>query len=87
MAGNMLRTVGRRMEALGLTLRVTPEALTLLAETGYDPAYGARPLRRIIRRSVEDAAAEALLSGALREGDLLRVEAEDGKITLRREGD
>ncbi|MBQ3424612.1 MAG: ATP-dependent Clp protease ATP-binding subunit [Clostridia bacterium] len=86
-AGNMLRTVGRRMEALGLTLRVTPEALTLLAETGYDPAYGARPLRRIIRRSVEDAAAEALLSGALREGDLLRVEAEDGKITLRREGD
>ena len=85
-AENMLRGVEQRMEGLGLGLTVTPEALSLLAETGFDPVYGARPLRRTIRSEVEDAAAEALLSGALREGDTARVEAEDGKIVVRKAG-
>ena len=84
-AETMLRGVEQRMAGLGLELRVEEEAVALLAETGYDPLYGARPLRRAIRAQVEDAAAEALLGGTLREGDTALVEVRDGKIAVRKE--
>ena len=73
-----------RMEELGLSLTVSPEALQTLSEAGYDPKYGARPLRRLIRARIEDAAAEALLSGALRQGDAVLAAAEAGEIVLRK---
>lgn len=56
------------MKALGVTLRFTDRALETLADQGFDPDYGARPLRRTIRAQVEDVAAEQLLSGALQAG-------------------
>ena len=56
------------MKALGVTLRFTDRALETLADQGFDPDYGARPLRRTIRAQVEDVAAEQLLSGALQPG-------------------
>ena len=83
-AEKMLREVGERMEELGLSLTVSPEALQALSEAGYDPKYGARPLRRLIRTRIEDAAAEALLSGALRQGDAVLASAEAGEIVLRK---
>ncbi|MDO9128953.1 MAG: hypothetical protein Q7U34_03715, partial [Anaerolineales bacterium] len=56
----------------------------LLAEQGYDPEMGARPLRRIIQLKVEDPLSDALLSGTFQEGDAIVVEVEEDDVTLRR---
>ena len=84
-AGNMLAEVGRRMEKLGLKLRYADSALELLAEKGFDPVYGARPLRRTIQGSVEDVIAEMLLEGKIKAGDKLIAKAEDGKVIIEKE--
>ncbi|NEE33581.1 hypothetical protein G3M53_50080, partial [Streptomyces sp. SID7982] len=63
------------------TLDVTPEALAWLAQEGNDPAYGARPLRRLIQTAIGDRLAKEILSGEVRDGDTVRVDrAEDGLI-------
>ncbi len=81
-AANMLKTVSARVEGLGVKLTVTEEALDKLAEQGFDPVYGARPLRRTIQSVVEDAVAEKLLDGTLKTGDTAAAEVCDGKIVL-----
>ncbi|MGN7800486.1 ATP-dependent Clp protease ATP-binding subunit [Leifsonia sp. 22587] len=65
----MQRLTERRLE-----LAVTPDARAWLAERGYDPIYGARPLRRLMQREIEDRLATALLAGEIRDGDLVRVD-------------
>ncbi|WP_297210029.1 ATP-dependent Clp protease ATP-binding subunit [uncultured Flavonifractor sp.] len=82
-ARRMLEQVGSRLAALGVTLAWTEEALDLLARQGFDPSYGARPLRRTIRAGVEDPAAEGLLSGGLGRGDTALVCLEEGGLRLR----
>ena len=59
-----------------LTVGVTPEARAWLASRGYDPVYGARPLRRLIQREIEDRLARAILAGEVRDGDTVRVHLE-----------
>lgn len=81
-ASGMTEAVARRMRSLGVEITVTEGALELLADEGFDPVYGARPLRRTVRTRIEDQAAEMLLSGALSAGDALEIAARDGKITL-----
>ena len=81
-ARGMTGAVCERMRALGVQLEVTDAALNLLAERGFDPAYGARPLRRCICTDLEDPAADALLNGTVSPGDLLVADARDGKIVL-----
>ena len=81
-ARRMLDTVGQRLEKRGVALRTGEEALDLLARDGFDPAYGARPLRRTIRAQVEDPAAELLLSGTLKQGAALLADAREGKVAL-----
>ena len=62
-----------------LTVAVTPAARSWLASRGYDPIYGARPLRRLMQREIDDRLARAILSGDARDGDAVRVDvAEDG---------
>ena len=61
-------------------------ALELLAQAGYDPENGARPLRRVLRTQVEDAAAEALLAGTLKPGSCAALRVEDGSVKLCVEG-
>jgi ATP-dependent Clp protease ATP-binding subunit ClpB len=69
----------RRLEARRLELAVTPDARRWLAERGYDPIYGARPLRRLMQHEIDDRLATALLAGEVRDGDLVRVDiAPDG---------
>ncbi|GAA4072118.1 ATP-dependent chaperone ClpB [Microbacterium laevaniformans] len=69
----------RRLRDRRLTLAVTPDARAWLAERGYDPIFGARPLRRLIQSEIQDRLAMALLSGGVRDGDLVRVDvAADG---------
>ncbi|WP_082581555.1 ATP-dependent Clp protease ATP-binding subunit [Leifsonia sp. Root227] len=69
----------RRLQERRLELAVTPDARRWLAERGYDPIYGARPLRRLMQREIDDRLATELLSGEIRDGDLVRVDlAETG---------
>ena len=83
-ASVMTVTVEKRMESLGIKMSISAEALSLLAEKGYDPVYGARPLRRAVRSMLEDPAAEKLLTGELKKGDCAEAGVADGVITLCR---
>ena len=75
--------VSRRLVESGITLELTDAALTLLAREGYDPAYGARPLRRVIQRRVENPLARRILAGEFGQGDTVRVDASpDGELTF-----
>ena len=84
-ARRMLKATVQRAAALGVTLTVEDAAVERIADEGFDPLYGARPLRRVIRAEVEDAVAELLLSGALHAGGAARIAAEDGALRVRRE--
>ncbi|WP_432004674.1 ATP-dependent chaperone ClpB [Streptomyces parvus] len=80
-AGLQIDRLAKRLADRRLTLDVTPEALAWLAQEGNDPAYGARPLRRLIQTAIGDRLAKEILSGEVRDGDTVRVDrAEDGLI-------
>jgi ATP-dependent Clp protease ATP-binding subunit ClpB len=66
--------LGRRLSARRLTLTVTPAAKEWLALTGFDPVYGARPLRRLVQSAIGDKLAKALLSGTITDGDEVVVD-------------
>ncbi|MDZ8172975.1 ATP-dependent Clp protease ATP-binding subunit [Microbacterium xanthum] len=78
----------RRLKDRRLALAVTPDARTWLAERGYDPVFGARPLRRLIQSEVQDRLAMALLSGHVRDGDVVRVDmaADGSSLVLTSDG-
>jgi len=79
----------RRLTDRRLQLAVTPDARTWLAERGYDPVYGARPLRRLMQHEIDDALARAILSSTIADGDVVRVdvapEGTDGLVVSRME--
>ena len=81
-AGRMTADFAARLREKGVALRVEDGAAAALAELGYDPAYGARPLRRALRRVLEDPAAQMLLEGKLRPGDTLRLSVREGRPAL-----
>jgi ATP-dependent Clp protease ATP-binding subunit ClpC len=78
-----LDKVAARLTEHNLTLTATPEALSALADQGFDPEFGARPLRRVIQQRVEDPLSDKLLSGVFADGDAITVSVgEDGEIVL-----
>ncbi len=77
-----LRGVRDRLAARKLTLQVTETAVDALAEEGYDPTYGARPLKRVIQRRLQDPIAMAILEGRFSEGATILVDASNGQITI-----
>jgi ATP-dependent Clp protease ATP-binding subunit ClpB len=77
-----LGRLARRIEEAGYHLEVTPAAHTHLAEAGYDPVYGARPLKRVIQRELQDPLALRLLQGEFRQGETIRVGAAKGGLTF-----
>ncbi|MDR2357988.1 MAG: ATP-dependent Clp protease ATP-binding subunit [Oscillospiraceae bacterium] len=79
-SAKMLDTVKDRIGAMGVEIAVEDSALDALSEKGFDPVYGARPLRRAIQSAVEDAAAEKLLDGGIKSGDRVTISAVDGVI-------
>jgi ATP-dependent Clp protease ATP-binding subunit ClpC len=79
-----LRKVAQRVEEHSIILTAVPAALDLLAERGFDPEMGARPLRRVIQHTVEDPLSDALLSGDFEDGDSVVVDVIDGEIKLHR---
>jgi len=78
----MLKDVERRLRENGLSLEVTDAARTLLAHKGYDPQYGARPLRRAIEHLVEDPLSEEMLKGRFHPGETVRIDVQDGEIVF-----
>ncbi|WP_205695997.1 ATP-dependent chaperone ClpB [Conexibacter sp. SYSU D00693] len=80
--GLQLERVLARARERGVEVEVTPAARELLGELGYDPTYGARPLKRVIQRHLVDPLALALLDGRFREGDAVRADARDGEVVL-----
>jgi ATP-dependent Clp protease ATP-binding subunit ClpB len=74
--------LGRRLSDRRLTLTVTPAAREWLAVTGFDPVYGARPLRRLIQSAIGDRLARALLSGEIMDGDTVVVDLDESADAL-----
>ena len=77
-----LDALGRRLAARRITLDVTDAAKEWLAVTGWDPAYGARPLRRLVQQAIGDRLAKALLAGEVRDGDTVRVDLDESADAL-----
>ncbi|WP_237199309.1 ATP-dependent chaperone ClpB [Rothia nasimurium] len=72
--GLQIASMARRLEDRRLTLDVTPAATEWLGLAGYDPAYGARPLRRLVQREIGDRLAKGILAGSIKDGDTVRVD-------------
>jgi ATP-dependent Clp protease ATP-binding subunit ClpB len=81
--GLLAAGVSRRLAESGITLELTDAALTLLAREGYDPVYGARPLRRALQRELENPLARRLLAGEFKPGDTVRIDVSpEGGLTF-----
>jgi len=78
----LLEHTRRRLKAQDVEVEFTDEAVALLAEEGFDPEFGARPLRRTIQRRVDNELASMVLSGSLNPDDKVIVRAEEGRLTF-----
>lgn len=83
----MMKDLHKRLAEQNITMEVTAEAKAKLVEDGYDPAYGARPLRRTIQRQVEDPLAEDLLRSRYKSGDVVKVDVTKDGIALLKDGE
>ncbi|MCG8473649.1 MAG: ATP-dependent chaperone ClpB [Desulfobacterales bacterium] len=79
-----LARLSRRLHRRGVRLDLLPEAVSHLAEAGFDPVFGARPLKRAIQKEIENPLAVALLKGAFGEGDRIQVRLENGAISFHK---
>jgi len=79
-----LERLRKRLAERRIALQLTPAAMELIANEGYDPTYGARPLKRVIQRRIQDPLAMAVLDGQFHEGDTVLVDAEKGELVLRK---
>ncbi|CAJ1419967.1 unnamed protein product [Effrenium voratum] len=79
-----LERVQERLKDRSITLEVSEEALELIAERGYDPAFGARPIKRSIVANVETPLAQLGLAGEFQDGDTVRVELKNGDLDYRK---
>jgi ATP-dependent Clp protease ATP-binding subunit ClpC len=79
----MLSEVAKSLDERKITLEITDAAREFLGEKGYDPTFGARPLRRVIQNEVEDKLSEALLRSEFQSGDTVEVDCDDEKIVIR----
>ena len=79
-AGIQLGMLRKRLENTGLGMEITDEALDLLAEAGFDPVYGARPLKRAIQHQIENPLAQKILSGDFSSGETVNIDIENGEF-------
>jgi ATP-dependent Clp protease ATP-binding subunit ClpC len=79
----VITDVNTRMDEHALVLQASNKAKDWLADNGYDAEYGARPLRRLVQRTIEDKLSDAVLAGEFAEGDTVYIDVEDGEIVLR----
>jgi len=71
-----------RVSEKGIEIELTDDARTLLGNLGYDPTYGARPLKRVIQKNLVDVLALRILEGEFGEGDVVQIDARDGELTF-----
>jgi ATP-dependent Clp protease ATP-binding subunit ClpC len=79
---NEIKGIERQLNAKGVKLEMTVEALDWIGEKGYDPVFGARPLRRVIQNELEDRLSEALLEERFTSGDTVKIDVQNGEIVL-----
>ncbi|MGL9743269.1 ATP-dependent Clp protease ATP-binding subunit [Enterococcus sp. DIV1368c] len=78
----MSQSIVKRLKEQDILVKITPAAVDVIGKVGFDPEYGARPLRRALQKEVEDRLSEALLGGEIHLGDQITVGASKGKITV-----
>jgi ATP-dependent Clp protease ATP-binding subunit ClpB len=83
-AGLQVQRLARQLEAHDMRLEVTDEALNAIARDGYDPSYGARPLKRVIQQQIQNPMAAEILKGRFGEGVTIRVDHRNGEFTFER---
>jgi ATP-dependent Clp protease ATP-binding subunit ClpC len=79
-----MKDIGQRLLEQGLDIQLSEAARDWLAEEGYDPAFGARPLRRTLQRLVESPLSKKLISSEFKVGDQLQIDVEDGELVFRK---
>ena len=84
-AGKMLDNLAKRLAAMNISITFTDEAITAIADKGFDDSYGARPLRRAIQSEIEDALSEKMLDGEISENSSVTCDYKDGKFTFTAE--
>ena len=77
-----LQYLERLLAERKISLEVDEDAKAWLADTGYDPVYGARPLKRVIQRQLQNPLAKMLLAGALKDGETVQVSVQDGQLII-----
>ena len=82
-----LRYLEQRLADRDLKFKVTEQAKNLLIELGYDPSFGARPLKRMIQKNIENPLANELLAGKFLAGDTVEIDAESGRFVIRKDSD
>ncbi len=80
----MINRVREQLQAQGMDLELSEDVKEVLAKEGFDPAFGARPLRRAVQRVIEDPLSEQILLGRFSDGDTIRAELEDGKVIFNK---
>ena len=80
--GIQISLLGKRLEDSKITLKLTDKAEEFIANTGFDPVYGARPLKRAIQRYIQDPLAVKILEGAVKEGDQVTIDVKDGQVVF-----
>ena len=78
----LLKQLEERLKERNITLEVTPEALNIAAKNGYDPVYGARPLKRYLQKRLETQIARLIISGEAEEGSVIRVENQGNDLVI-----
>jgi ATP-dependent Clp protease ATP-binding subunit ClpB len=77
-----MKRLAKLLEERKIAVELDPSARDWLAEKGYDPAYGARPLKRVIQKALQDPLANMLLAGEIRDGEAIRVTAGEGGLVI-----
>ena len=76
----MINDLSKRLEEMNININVDDNAMELLADSGFDPVYGARPLQREIRRKIEDKLSEELLKGTIKKSDTITITSDDKEL-------
>jgi ATP-dependent Clp protease ATP-binding subunit ClpC len=79
-----LKNIREQLKERGITLELTKEAIDFLVEKGFDPVFGARPLKRTLQNYIENALSEDILSGVVKDGDMLKAEIKNGSIVFEK---
>ena len=85
--GLQLKSVTKMLSQQGITMDVTPEAITYLSEKGYDPQFGARPVKRVIQREVLNELSKEILAGKITTDSIVLIDAFDGKLVFRNQAE